>query len=38
VLATHGSSEPLARYLRDERSLDAEVIPSRSNESDTEEV
>jgi putative mRNA 3-end processing factor len=38
VLATHGSSEPLARYLRDERSFDADVIPSRSNESDTEEV
>jgi len=37
VLATHGSSEPLARYLREARGLDAGTIPTRSGESEGEE-
>ncbi len=37
VLATHGSAEPLARYLREARRLDAGTIVTPSNGGDTEE-
>jgi len=32
VLATHGSAEPLARYLREERGLDAGVLATQYSE------
>ena len=38
VLVTHGSSEPLARYLREERGLDAGVIATRFNDADGEDL
>jgi len=38
VLATHGSSEPLARFLREERRLDAGVIATRFSDADGEEI
>jgi putative mRNA 3-end processing factor len=37
VLATHGSSEPLARYLRETRGLDAGTIATRLGETEGEE-
>jgi putative mRNA 3-end processing factor len=37
VLATHGSSEPLARYLREARGLDAGTIATRLGESEGED-
>jgi putative mRNA 3-end processing factor len=37
VFATHGSAEPLARYLREERRLDAGVLPTRVSEGDDNE-
>ena len=36
VLATHGSPEPLARYLREERGLDAGVMTTVFNDADGE--
>jgi putative mRNA 3-end processing factor len=38
VLATHGSSEPLARFLREERDLDAGVIATRFSDAEGEEI
>jgi putative mRNA 3-end processing factor len=37
VLATHGSSEPLARYLRETRGLDAGTIATRLGETEGED-
>jgi putative mRNA 3-end processing factor len=38
VLATHGCAEPLARFLREERSLDAGAIATRFHDRDAEEL
>ncbi len=37
IFATHGSSEPLARYLREARALDAGTIATRLGESESED-
>ncbi|HZA33460.1 MAG TPA: hypothetical protein VE505_00965, partial [Vicinamibacterales bacterium] len=37
VLATHGSSEPLARYLRETRGLNAGTIATRLGETESED-